>query len=105
MSRWLVVDADEIWNFYDGAPLELLSYDPAQRHLARTVLAPLSAGGVPVGIVPAGIWQAARSLGDYTLTGCSVGPGFEFADFQFVSDLPEHAEHFGRTMSHLRDLL
>jgi predicted cupin superfamily sugar epimerase len=44
--------------------------------------------------VAAGVWQAARSLGDYSLVGCTVGPGFDFADFQFVSTLPGHREHF-----------
>jgi predicted cupin superfamily sugar epimerase len=104
-SRWHVVDADEIWHFYEGAPLELFTYDPATRHLTRTVLALSGNGGVPVGVVPAGVWQAARSLGLYTLTGCSVGPGFEFADFRFVSSLPGHEEHFAKTLEHLRDLL
>jgi len=105
LSRWHVVDADELWHFYEGAPLELFTYDPASRNLTRTVLAQLNAAGVPVAVVPAGIWQAARSLGPYTLTGCSVGPGFDFTDFHFVSTLPEHAEHFARTLAHLQDLL
>jgi predicted cupin superfamily sugar epimerase len=105
LSRWHAVDADELWHFYEGAPLELFTYDPASRHLTRTVLAQASAGGVPVAVVPAGIWQAARSLGDYTLTGCSVGPGFDFADFRFVSALPGHPEHFASTLEHLQDLL
>jgi predicted cupin superfamily sugar epimerase len=104
-SRWHAVDADEIWHFYEGAPLELFTYDPAARKLTRTLLAPPSLGGVPVGVVPAGIWQGARSLGDYTLTGCSVGPGFEFADFHFVASLPGHAEHFAAALEPLRDLL
>jgi predicted cupin superfamily sugar epimerase len=43
-------------------------------------------GGEPVSVVPAGIWQAARSLGAYSPVGCSVGPGFEYADFRFVAD-------------------
>jgi predicted cupin superfamily sugar epimerase len=42
----------------------------------------------PVYTIPAGAWQAARSLGDYTLVGCSVGPGFDFADFRLLSDDP-----------------
>jgi predicted cupin superfamily sugar epimerase len=105
LSRWHAVDADEIWHFYEGAPLELFTYDPASRHLRRTVLSNPSSGGVPVGVVPAGVWQGARSLGDYTLTGCSVGPGFEFTDFHFVSSLTGHAEHFAEALEHLRDLL
>ena len=45
----------------------------------------------PVYTIPAGAWQAARSLGDYTLVGCSVGPGFDFADFRMLADEPELA--------------
>jgi predicted cupin superfamily sugar epimerase len=89
LSRWHVVQADEIWHFYAGQPLELLEYDPAARRLTRHVLDTTS-----VSIIPTRSWQAARSLGAYSLVGCTVGPGFEFADFQFVSDLPSHADHF-----------
>jgi hypothetical protein len=58
-----------------------------------------------VGIVRAGEWQAARSLGDYSLIGCNVGPGFEFADFRFVSALPGHADHFKGELGRFRTLL
>jgi predicted cupin superfamily sugar epimerase len=104
-SRWHVVDADEVWHFYAGAPLELFVYDPARGELVRRVLAPPTGGGEPVSVVPAGIWQAARSLGDYSLAGCSVGPGFEFADFRFVASLSGHADHFAAALSGLGCLL
>jgi uncharacterized protein len=39
-------------------------------------------------VVPAGWWQAARPLGDHALVGCAVGPGFDFADFALLGDLP-----------------
>ncbi|HEY5754300.1 MAG TPA: cupin domain-containing protein, partial [Steroidobacter sp.] len=48
----------------------------------------------PVGVIPAGVWQAARSLGEYSLVGCTVSPGFEFSGFKFTADLPEHRAHF-----------
>jgi uncharacterized protein len=104
-SRWHVVKADEIWHFYAGAPLELFAYQPIERTLVRRVLAPPAAEIEPAAVIPAGTWQAARSLGDYSLVGCSVGPGFEFADFSFVSDLPEHDDHFTGAMRPLRELL
>ena len=117
LSRWHVVQADELWHFYAGAPLELVAYSPATRAVERHVLGHVGEGtlGVPphggpasastgaargwpaaasVSIIPTGVWQAARSLGEYSLVGCTVGPGFEFADFQFVSELPSHADHF-----------
>ncbi len=104
VSRWHVVAADEIWHFYSGAPLELLAYDPAARKLTRQRLAPPGAGA-PVGIVDAGVWQAARSLGAYSLVGCSVGPGFEFDDFRLVAALAEHAAHFTGELARCSELL
>lgn len=98
MSRWHVVQADELWHFYAGAPLELVAYTPTTRVVERHVLG-------HVAIIPAGVWQAARSLGEYTLVGCTVGPGFEFADFQFVSELPSHADHFKGDLAPFADLL
>jgi len=104
-SRWHVVAADEIWHFYAGDALELLSYDPATRHLERRLLAPPDGEHTAVAAVPCGVWQAARTLGEYSLLGCTVGPGFDFADFRFVASLPEHAAHFGATLAPHRELL
>ena len=104
-SRWHVVAADEIWHFYCGAPLELFAYDPDSHVGTREVLDRPGAGREPLAIIPAGVWQAARSLGDYSLVGCSVAPGFEFADFTLVSDVPRHEEHFARHLTALRELL
>jgi hypothetical protein len=108
LSRWHVVQADEIWHFYGGAPLELLDYNPESRRLLRHRLGDIAGREGPttfVATIPADVWQAARSLGDYTLIGCTVGPGFEFADFQFVATLPGHAEHFTGELSQLAALL
>lgn len=105
LSRWHSVKADEIWHFYAGAPLELFAYHPIERSLVRRVLAPPAATTEPVAVIPAGIWQAARSLGEYSLVGCSVGPGFEFDDFEFVSDMPGHGRHFTGVMLPLLELL
>jgi uncharacterized protein len=105
LGRWHVVDADEVWHFYAGAPLELLTYEPSTEHLIRHVLASPADGGEPVAVVPPGVWQAARSMGDCSLMGCTVGPGFEFDDFRFVSSVPRHESHFAGKLNHLRDLL
>jgi uncharacterized protein len=104
-SRWHVVEADEVWHFYAGAPLELLDYDPGTRHLTRHVLGDVCAGNVPVAVIDTGNWQAARSLGDYSLVGCTVGPGFEFEDFRFVATLPGHAAHFASDLAPFAQLL
>ena len=108
LSRWHSVAADETWHFYAGAPLELFAYDSTAGTLIRHLLcAPASTAGAgePVAVIPSGVWQAARSLGEYSLLGCSVAPGFEFADFRLIATLPGHAGHFTRTLQHLRELL
>ena len=85
-SRWHVVQSDEIWHFYEGDQLELLVLDPATLEARRVALGPFDTGQEPVHVVPRGQWQAARTTGAYTLVGCSVGPGFEFADFRLMRD-------------------
>ena len=83
-SHWHRVDAVETWHFYAGAPLELAIYDnKAQRKIIR-LGANIAAGEQPQAIVPAHAWQSARSLGEFTLTGCTVAPGFEFSSFELA---------------------
>ena len=105
VSRWHVVAADEIWHHYAGAPLELFAYAPRLHQLRRQMLAPAGVSEGPVAVIEAGIWQAARSAGEYSLLGCTVAPGFEFADFRFVKSLPQHASHFESVLHGLEDLL
>jgi predicted cupin superfamily sugar epimerase len=84
-SAWhRVADADEIWHWYAGAPLalEVAEHSAPARSV---VLGPsLTDGERPQGLVPANAWQAARSLGDWTLVGCTVTPAFEFAAFEMA---------------------
>jgi predicted cupin superfamily sugar epimerase len=84
VSAWhRVVDADEVWHHYAGAPLELTLWDGRERSSLR--LGPgLAAGERPQAVVPAGIWQAARPLGGWVLVGCTVAPGFEFSGFEMA---------------------
>lgn len=91
VSRWHRLTSDEVWHFYEGAPLELLQMDPALQRIEVHVLGVGGAQWKPVSIVPAGVWQAARSTGEYSLVGCTVGPGFEFADFEMLSGNAEAA--------------
>ena len=97
VSRWHRVSSDEVWHLYEGGPLELLELSESGRDLARHRLAPVGGddrGGdvaAPVRTIPAGAWQAARPLAGYALVGCTVGPGFEFADFRLLADDPERA--------------
>jgi len=87
-SAWHRVAADEIWHFYEGAAIELAIADPGANHVHRHHLGSLGETARPVQIVPAGYWQAARTLGGYSLAGCCVGPGFDFRDFELARDLP-----------------
>jgi predicted cupin superfamily sugar epimerase len=85
-SHWhRVTDAAEAWHFHAGAPLSL-RLAPYPDGAPQTVVlgADLAAGQRPQAIVPAGDWQSARSLGDWTLVGCTVAPGFEFTRFELA---------------------
>ncbi len=104
-SRWHRVHSDEVWHFYEGEPLELFWLDEADTKWVRDVLGPVGDGVAPVRCVPAGRWQAARSTGSYTLVGCSVGPGFDFADFELLADAPRDADYVTRQFPHARELL
>jgi predicted cupin superfamily sugar epimerase len=83
-SHWHRIDAVEMWHYYAGAPL-VLEIAAEKGPIRRMKLGPdIATGERPQGIVPAGHWQAAESLGDWTLVGCSVAPGFEFAGFELA---------------------
>ena len=85
-SHWHRVDAVEIWHHYAGAPLVLEMAERERGPVRRMKLGDdLAAGERPQGIVPAGHWQAAESIGDWTLVGCTVAPGFEFAQFEMAA--------------------
>lgn len=81
-SEWHRVDAVEVWHYYRGAALELcLSFDG--RTCERVTLGPdAAAGEVFQAVVPRHVWQSARSLGGWSLIGCTVAPAFDFAGFE-----------------------
>ena len=82
-SHWHRIDAVEIWHYYAGSALSLQMADDSRKRTVR--LGPdLAAGEVPQAIVPAQAWQAAESTGDWTLVGCTVAPGFDFAKFELA---------------------
>jgi predicted cupin superfamily sugar epimerase len=85
-SAWHRVDAAEAWHHYAGAPLELRTAPgsgerTAQRHVLGT---DVTTGQRPQLIVPAGDWQSAAALGEWTLVGCTVSPAFEFTAFELA---------------------
>jgi uncharacterized protein len=82
-SHWHRLDAAELWHHYAGAPLMLwLAADGGVNgvRLGRDLLA----GERPQAVVHAGVWQSAEALGAWSLVGCTVAPGFEFAGFEIA---------------------
>ncbi len=85
LSAWhRVRDAVEVWHYHAGAPIELTLFQPAHGRVNHRLGPDLAAGERPQAVVPADWWQTARSLGDWTLVGCTVAPGFEFASFELA---------------------
>ena len=82
-SHWHRVDAVETWHWHAGAALHLDIHEDGTRSLVK--LGPdLASGERPQGVVPKGAWQAAQSLGEWTLVGCTVAPGFQFEGFELA---------------------
>lgn len=85
VSRWHRVDAAEAWHWYAGAALELALAPDGCEVIRHLLSADLTINARPQLVIPAGVWQSARSLGDWTLAGCTVSPGFEFSGFEMAS--------------------
>lgn len=97
------IRSDEVWHFYAGADLEVVSFDESGRLLRERVGGDARTGAVPQLVVPAGRWFGSRLVDDgdaaaYALVGCTVAPGFDFADFELgtrdvlLRQFPSHAE-------------
>ena len=84
-SHWhRVKDAAEAWHYYAGAPLALYRSDDGEKVETILLGSEVTSGQRPQAIIPANSWQAAESQGDYTLVGCTVAPGFQFAAFEMA---------------------
>jgi len=83
-SAWHRVDAAEVWHYYAGAPLRLVT---VQNNMLKEQMLGIDfeAGQRPQAIVPAHVWQSAHSCGTWTLVGCTVAPGFQFSGFELAS--------------------
>ncbi len=85
VSHWhRLRDAAEVWHYYAGAPLVMTLSANGHDAEARRLGTNLASGERPQIVVPAGWWQTATSLGHWTLVGCTVAPGFEFAAFEMA---------------------
>ena len=82
-SHWHRIDAVEVWHYYAGSTLTLKIADD-DGEWSFKLGANLAAGEQPQAIVPPDTWQAAESTGDWTLVGCTVAPGFDFAKFEMA---------------------
>jgi len=105
VSRWHRVDADELWHFHEGSPLELLISEQSQAPVRIETLGPVGEGCLPQRAVPAHAWQAARCLGDYVLVGCTVSPAFEFAGFKLLADDAEAQREWPLLVREFAELL
>ena len=99
-SELHVLDSDEIFHFYLGAPVEMLQLFPDGRSAVFTLGPDLAAGQEVQVVVPAGVWQGTRLIDDgkLALLGCTVTPGFDFADYrnapaaELIAKWPDQAE-------------
>jgi hypothetical protein len=103
-SRLHRIQADEVWHFYTGDPLLVVEIDPAGQ-LKTTALGGVAAeGALYQHVVPAGAWFGATLAegGRFALVGCTVAPGFDFADFELadraalLAEYPAHQDWIRR---------
>ncbi len=85
-GRWHRVDSAEVWHYYAGAPLRLTTSPDGVTTREETLGQDLLDGQRPQIVIPRGEWQSAQCLGDWTLVGCTVSPGFEFKHFEMAEE-------------------
>ena len=83
-SHWHHIDAAEVWHWYGGAPLQLMLSDDGMAIAEHRLGPAIDQNERPQLLVPAHVWQSARPLGDWTLVGCTVAPGFDFSTFELA---------------------
>jgi len=94
------IASDELWHFYEGLPLNIYVIHPNGELEINRLGRDMKAGEQFQAMVPAGCWFASMPVGDegHTLTGCTVAPGFDFADFELAvtdtlsTEFPQHEE-------------
>jgi predicted cupin superfamily sugar epimerase len=87
VSRLHRLKSDEIWHHYEGSALEILSVSPGGVLTRARLGKDIGRGELPQYVVPAGHWFGSRVLADtgFALVGCTVAPGFDFADFEMAN--------------------
>jgi predicted cupin superfamily sugar epimerase len=89
ISRFHRVKHDEIWHFYEGAPLALTEIHPESLDIKTITLGQRGPLLTYTHCVKGSFWQSAYSDGPYSFVGCNVSPGFEFKDFEMMADRKE----------------
>ncbi len=100
ISRWHRIQSDEVWHFYAGGPLEVFVIHPASELTVIRLGNDPEQGEVFQAVVPAGCWFGSKPAAGtaYSLVGCTVAPGFDFADFELaerdalLADYPQHRQ-------------
>src|SRR5688572_4403532 len=87
VSELHVLPGDEVFHFYLGGPVRMLQLWPDGSGREVTLGSNILAGEVPQSVVPGGVWQGTRLVGDtgFALLGCTVAPGFDYADYRGAS--------------------
>jgi predicted cupin superfamily sugar epimerase len=105
VSRWHRVASDEAWHFLEGDSLDLYEAHGDFERVVTTRLGRHDVSAEPVHVIVAGSWQAARSRGGYTLVACTVGPGFDYADFALLRASPTRVAALERNYPELISLV
>ena len=103
VSQFHRVNSDEVWNLYEGGGLHLYLWNGSSASVEQVELSAPSRAFCHV--VPKGIWQAAVPINDKVLVGCSVAPGFEFADFEMMERASDEAVFLCSIYPELRKLI
>jgi predicted cupin superfamily sugar epimerase len=102
---WHRLDGDEAWHYYEGAALELIWLEQGEEKRTCCLVGEIDVLSKPIAVVPGGCWQMARTTGEYSLVGCTVGPGFEYEDYQLLRDKPEEAREVQRRFPELAEFM
>ncbi|WP_439626092.1 cupin domain-containing protein [Gemmata sp.] len=104
VSELHVLPGDEVFHFYLGAPVRMLQLLPDGTGQEVVLGSDITAGQVPQLVVPGGVWQGTRLVGEsgFALLGCTVAPGFDYADYrgatraELVAKWPAFADEIAR---------
>lgn len=103
VSRLHRIQSDEIWHHYAGSPLRIVSVSPQGKLTALLLGKNPGKSEEPQRVVPAGHWFGAEVAepDGWTLVGCTVAPGFDFADFELADTkkLPPELRALGGSLS------